>query len=336
MQFLRISENSRLTDLSSIVGDRNIEYLLSANDLSRSANIGQQFYQKCKEYIDSTDSVDWQRKSTLLNGLTEDSDIFEIAALLNESGWKLLSSLGTFPGYLKVPESIVLPDSTSLLGNNVHIGKNVYDKAMLGLSNPPHTIDPGIFNEYSTIKASNIIDTMSYTSNNNFQFFPIPWGDVTFYSSLSDTSIDLPCYPEEISDNRKANYTTMPDLLYTYEPWYLYQSSGPRTITYSIFAHRDMWSGDHTDGKANELIRFFEANCYPEYNGSAVNTSTVTLYIVGRPHITGILEDVSVDWEGPILSDGWYAAFTLKFTITEISSQALNYNVVRNMPLIGE
>ena len=100
--------------------------------------------------------------------------------------------------------------------------------------------------------------------------------------------------------------------------------------------HRDMWSGDHSDGKANELIRFCEACCYPRFNGAAVNSGTVTLYIKGQPLISGIIEDVTVHWDGPILQDGWYGHFTLEITITEIASRALNYDVVKSMPLIGQ
>lgn len=335
MQFLKIKQSTKLVDLSSIIGDKNVEHLLAVNDLQRTPNIGKQFYDKCRKIIEESEDINWQRKSTILNTFTSSSDVFETASLLDDTGWKILSKLGTLPDTLKIPESISLPDSTDLLGNNIPVGKILYNKAIHCLENMPHIIDPGIFNEYSTIKSTKIVEYSSSTSNNPFQAFNIPWGDISLYSSISDTSIDLPCYPEEIEDSRKANYTTMPNLLYTYEPWYVYESSGPRSNSYRITFHRDMWSGDHTDGKANELVRFFEANCYPDYKGAAVNIPTVTLYIKGKPLVSGIMESVSTNWSGPILSDGFYAVCELSFVITEISKRALNYNSVKHMPLIG-
>ena len=61
----------------------------------------------------------------------------------------------------------------------------------------------------------------------------------------------------------------------------------------------------------------------------------VTLYVSGSPLIHGVMEDVSVKWDGPILSDGWYAHCELTLNIIEISQQALTYDSVRNLPLIG-
>ena len=127
----------------------------------------------------------------------------------------------------------------------------------------------------------------------------------------------------------------MPDLLYQYEPWQLYNSSGPRTNTYLFHFHRDMWTGDHRDGKANELIRYCEANCYPEFNGSAVNVPTVTLYIAGSPLIHGVMTQVDTTWDGPIGLDGYYLNCELSITITEVSETALNYNVIKGKSLIG-
>lgn len=336
--YITINRSSRLVDIANLVGDRNLDYVLAANDLVRAANIGVQFQKKCQDILSEQQgqTVSWQRKSAILNRMTQDSDVFETAALLNETGWKILSALGTFPNMLLVPESITLPNRVDVLGNGLAVVKTVYDQAISGLETPPHYIDPSIFNEFSTTRVNNIVDFgMSSTPTNPWQAFNIPWGDITIYSSLSDSSLDIPVYPEEVQDTRKANYTTMPDLLYTYEPWYLYQSSGPRSNQYTFKMHRDMWSGDHSDGKANELIRFCQACCYPKFNGSAVNSGTVTLYVKGETLISGIMEDVSVSWDGPILQDGWYAHFELQLSITEISNKALNYDVVKAMPLIG-
>lgn len=335
MQFLNISSSTKLSELSNIVGDRNLEYVLNANQLTRTPNIGKQFSDKCKNVSGSdVPEVDWTRKSALLNGFASSSDVFEKAAISDESEWKIISALGTFANMLKIPDSVSLPNTVDILGNDEHIDKQIYNKAMYQLETQ-HVIDPAIFNTYSSIKPSKIVDTVDTGNTDVFQYFNIPWGEVTLYSSLDGDSVDFPVYPEELSDSRKANYTTMPDLLYQYEPWQLFQVSGPRSNTYVFSFHRDMWTGDHRDGKANALIRFCEACCYPEYNGSAVNTSTVTLLIAGQPHIVGIITDVSTKWDGPIGLDGWYLHCELSITITEVSTSALSYSSVKNKPLIG-
>lgn len=335
MQFLKIKPGLKLQELSDLVGERNTEYVLNANQLSRTPEIGKAFSDVCDTKTSESKNVEWNRKSSILNSFVSDSDVFETAALLRDSDWKLLSNLGTFPNMLRIPDSIVLPDTVDILGNGEGVKKSIYKKAMNQLSTPPHSIDPAIFNEYSVQKPSRILDYTSNSNSNVFQYFRIPWGDVTLYSSLDNSKIDFPVYPEEIQDQVKANYTTMPDMLYQYEPWQIYQSSGPRSNTYTFSFHRDMWTGDHRDGKANELIRFCEACCYPEYNGSAVNTSTVTLLVAGRPLIVGIMNDVSTRWDGPIGLDGWYLHCELQISITEVSTTPLNYSVVKQKPLIG-
>lgn len=338
MQFLEINESTTFEELVERVGERNIEYILAANDLTRTPNIGQVFSEKCLEVMRTAAEVDWQRQINILNTLTSSADIFENAALLSQSEWKILSTLGTFLNMLKIPESIVLPDATDILGSEEGVLSSIYKKAMEGLKGPSHSIDPGIFNEYSTIHTSQIISSnhgSSHSASDPFQWFQLPWGKITLYSSLSGESKEFPVYPEDLSDSVSANYTEMPGLLFQYEPWYVYQSSGPRSNSYTFKFHRDMWSGDHRDGKANELIRFCKANCYPEYNGSAVNTSTVSLYIDGVNHVTGIITKVEDRWSGPIGQDGFYLYCELTIDITEVSTTPLSYQSEMSKGLIG-
>lgn len=338
MQFLSISRKTKLTDIANAVGSRNVESVLHLNDLDRAPNIGEKFAEKCAETIQDTADVTYDKKISLLNTLTSDADVFETAALTSSSGWKLLSSMNTLPGYLKLPETLRVPDSTAILGNDEVVSSTVYDKVIKCLTSIPHTIDPSIFSDYSPSR-SVALPLTQYASGDGsdpMQWFRIPWGEVSLYSSLSDTMMDFPVYPKELSDGVKANYTTMPDLLYQYEPWQIYTSSGPRSQSYTFDFHRDMWTGDHGDGKANELIRFCMANCYPEYRGSAVNTSLVTLYIAGKPLITGVMNDVNVNWDGPLgKRDNWYLHCTMELSITEVSQTKLDYNTMMTKPLIG-
>ena len=224
------------------------------------------------------------------------------------------------------------------MGNGESVPSDIYNKVMKCLKNQT-TINPSIFNGYNAVVSVASVglttNTAARGSDTTFQWFKLPWGMVTLHSSLDDSTIDFPVYPEELSDARKANFTQMPEQLYQYEPWQLYQSSGPREHTYNFHFHRDIWTGDHRDGKANELIRACEANCYPEFNGSAVNVSTVTLYIAGQPLISGVMTNVTVDWSGPLGLDDWYLECKLGITITEVSKDPLNFQTVKNKGLIG-
>lgn len=335
MQFIKISPSTTLSELSEQVGAKNIDAILHLNGLPRRPDIGKVFKEKCNQIQSEVADIAWQRKCTVLNSLTKDSDVFEYASLLSGSGWKVLSSIDTFPNMLRIPDTISLPDSSQILGNGEQTKTLVYREVMRSFQEPPHFPDMAVFSEYSSIRPSSVVEPAGGIDSKVFQWFKIPWGEVTLYSSLSGDTIDFPVYPESMSDGVRAEYTTMPDLIYQYEPWQLYTRSGPRTNTYEFDFHRDMWTGDHRDGKANELIRFCMANCYPRYNGSAVHTATVVLYVHGKNLITGILTDVSVDWDGPIGLDGFYLHCKMTLTITEVSPQPINYDSMRRKPLIG-
>lgn len=330
--YLQVTKQTTLSQLADAVGERNVDYVLNANGLTRSVNIGKKLLER-----DTSGSTDAQTKLNILNTLVGSSDVYEKAALGTEEDWVSLSKYNTFKDYIYIPEEVRIPLSTLVLGNREPVTGMIYEAVSEALKNPPYAIDPAIFSEYSSIAASAygaVSSTATYTNTNPFEWFKLPWGKISLYSSLSKELIDFPVYPLELSDGVSANYEQMPNMLYQYEPWNVYQSSGPRTNTYTFKMHRDMWTGDHRDGLANKLIRYCEANCYPQYNGSAVHTSTVTLYINSVNHITGILTDYKVDWEGPLGLDGWYLELTLSLTITEVAKDPINYTSIKNRGLM--
>lgn len=366
MQYIRISRTTTLEQLTDMVGSRNVDVVLNYNSLDRVPNIGEAFYQKCQSVILKTNPVDPQRRDVILKQLAKSAEVFEYAALLNEDGWKVLSELNTFPSMLFVPNKVELPNDANIVGNDGAIGVSIYSAVIAANINPPHYINPSILNNYDSEKSTQIVGNgfsefynTSYVNNTGMVgsrpnqveptptvFKPmlyrsswqvrIPYTDIALYSTLSNEYVYFPVYPEELSDAVKANYTTMPDVLYQYEPWQIYQSSGDRSNSYSFFWHRDIW-GDHTSesDETNKIIRFCEANCYPKYNGSAVNTSIVRLYFKGKILISGILTGVNVDWSGPLGHDDWYLCCKLTLSITEISETPLNYDVVKAKGLIG-
>ena len=331
MKFLQIDSDITLQDLSKQVGARNIDILLNANQLQRRPDIGAQFVKKINDIAANNSDVHWQRKSTLLNTLVDDSDVYEYAACMSENSWKAFSSLNTFPGMLYVPESIQLPASVDTLGNGEHVAKEIFNKCVESLASEQtgHKIDPEIFNTY----ASGTYGSTRYdvtNASNPIQWFNLPWGKISLYSSIDGEMQDFPVYPEEFNDGRSANYEQMPEMLYQYEPWQVYKSSGPRNVIYRFDMHRDMWSGDHRDGKCDDLIDFCFANCYPEYKGSAVNPPICSMYLNGKLNCRGVITNVNPSWDGPIGIDGWYLHCVLEIQMIEVADEALNYHTVRN------
>lgn len=337
MQFLDVPINTRLQDLRDRVGKSNLENILHENGIERAPNIGEKIKEKCEEILASvTEDVPAQRKISILNRFTDDSDIFEHIATAAEFDWKLLSEAGMMMNKLFISSRHRIPDGSDTLGNRQKISTRIHNK-VVNMIKTAGTVDPSVFNNYSSVRAGAIANVYRRNPSDagGIGDFPIPWGKISLYSSISGEMVDFPVYPEEYSDGVKANYTQMPDMIYQYEPWNIYTSSGPRTNTFTFNFHRDMWQGDHRQGGANNLIRFCEANCYPKYNGSAVIAPTVTLYIEGKAVITGIMNEVTPSWDGPIGQDGWYLHCTLTLSITEVSTTSLNYDTVRNKPLIG-
>ena len=157
MQYLKITESTTLSDLISQVGARNVDAILALNMIERTPNIGAA-YTANFDLAQSRESVKAQTKITRLNTMTSDSDVFETASLLSEGGWKYLEASGSLPDTLKIPETITLPSSTSILGDGQPISRMTYDKTVAMLKESI-AIDPSIFNEYSSRKGSTIVDT---------------------------------------------------------------------------------------------------------------------------------------------------------------------------------
>lgn len=339
MKYLKIYQNDKLVDVTQRSSSYVIDQILADNSLERIPNVGQVWYDYTSKVANaSLEKVSPQRKINILNKFIDNSDIFEKASLSSERDWRVLDKINTFPDYLYVSDMLQdsIPDSLDVIGNGESVSSEVYQAVIQSLMST-ESIDPAIFSMYSSMINFGVLPSNTKTVNQTSPFasFNIPQGEVLLYSSISNDYVQIPAFPEEIQDSRSANYVTMPDLIYQYEPWQMYMSSGPRTNTYEFHLHRDMWTGDHNDGKANELVRFCEAQLYPRFYGSAVVPPLVSLYVSGSELITGIMTQVEPRWSGPLGHDGWYLELTLSLTITEVSKQTLDYDTILSKPLIG-
>lgn len=337
MQYLEMTSDMTLSKLASIVGERNVDSVLNTNGLERGVNINKEFKKKIND-LDNYTSVTKEQKLNILNQFVGDLDLYEKIALGTEDDWKALTQYNCFTDAIRIPVEIKLPSSIGVLGNSEPVPDVIYAQCTDYIQKGER-IDPSVFTQYNAIVAvgsSSVLHPKTYSpSSNPFEWMKLPWGEIALYSSVSTDLLYFPVYPEGFDDGVNANYDEMGEMLYQYEPWKVYKSSGPRENTFTFKFHRDMWNGDHRDGCANDLIRGCEANCYPQYDGSLVNAPIVTLYIHGENYITGIMTNCKVHWDGPIGLDGFYLMCELSFTIVEVSPQALNYDTIRSKGLIG-
>jgi len=337
MQYLKIDKTLSLSKLASIVGERNVDTVLNANSLDRSVDIGQDFISRAVKLAEDEVVTTYQQKLNIINQFVGDSDLFEKAALSEEHAWATLTYYNSFPDAMRVPEDVHLNPAEGVLGNGEPIPDRVYNACVESLKTT-HSIDPSIFAIYNASFSGGsygIAANPDHAIGTPFQYFKFPWGEVSLYSTLDDKMIYFPVYPKGFEDGYTANYEDMPEMLYQYEPWKVYKSSGPREMSFTFHFHRDMWTGDHRDGYANNVIRRCEANCFPEYDGSLVKVPLVTLYIHGQNLITGVMTSCKKTWERPIGLDGFPLVCELTFSITEVSPEPLNYTTVKNKGLIG-
>lgn len=433
MQYLLISKKDTLSSIARIIGQKNIDALLSENGLLRTPKIGEAWYRKCDELIENTpNEVTAARKATLLNTLTHSEEVFEKACLMDEDEWKVFSAFQAFIDALRIPESIVIPYServigasandiisasfgvngnlgmksttieseasigyaptgsgsavtritrnalpdyvgspgagiggyittenwntlmnsryylrseysSSLLGSGSSSRRSTYDpvspvtyKAVMNGLKLTSKIDASVFEKVNTERGPKIDNTSNKREVKPSQYaYNLPWGKIQMYSTLLKETVDFPAYPEQLETTRTASYTSMPDTIYQYEPWILYQSSGPREQSLNFHLHRDMWTGNHLDGQANKLIRFCEANTFPDYKGSAVLAPVIRVYIDGSLFVSGVITATNTTWSGPLGLDNWWLEFNLSLSIQEISEQPLNVNSVSKLGLKG-
>lgn len=401
MQYLVLSGNETYAQLAEIYGNDVVDRILTANSIARVPNIGAEWKRICNDLMTHSSSISAARKQSLLSKLTDSVELFEKACLLDDEEWKVLSSSMSFPDALRIPDTVVLPNSETILGtaasgiqstqtatfvqSNENSGftssaSGSYQQSQrgeyaggtsssrtasrqssrqssrsfvseadyngMGAIYSPNPVPSEVYrNVIQSLETTGSIDSevlndgnISYavlkstptpvsTSTNRFEqvAFPLPWGKIQMYSTVLKELINFPVYPEQIEKSRQASYSTMPDIIYQYEPWITYQSSGPRDQTLEFHMHRDMWTGNHvTDQHANQLIRFCEANTFADYNGSAVVTPLVRFYIDGSLFISGVIKNTNVTWTGPIGQDNWYLEFTLSLVIQEISESPLS------------
>ena len=349
MQYLKVTRDMTREDLESRVLNDDGSGMNPYVDVytgkrvyvpNRQPNSGEIYEQALAEtfsnYVNSP-PISAQEKAAKLNKYSNQKDIFDHLCQMSELEWVVFYNTGIIPGYLGVMDHIIISDGDDVLGlpseNENPVPMATYVSVMRGLEENGE-IPTDIFGEYSAYTPSVAVDVLSdfnsATSDNGHPLWwaNLPNGDVALHSMFYDSSAPFPVYPNGYEDGVQANYETMPETIYQYEPWQVYTSSGPRSMSFTFDMHRDMWDNPdgHYSGACERLIAFCKATCYARYRGAAVDTDIVTLYINGKKIIRGIMTSVKDVWDGdsPLGYDGLPLHVTLTLSITEVSDEPLS------------
>lgn len=148
-----------------------------------------------------------------------------------------------------------------------------------------------------------------------------------------DEFIELPTYPENLTDTLSSNFAQT-NALARSAPVFTYSNSGPRSITFQFALHRDLVDEVNAGGVStlslevgedyvDALIRKIQAIALPKY--TVASKSVVPPMVAVRIgagediFIKGVVNGgVTVGYSGPILSNGQYATVSLSFTVYEI------------------
>lgn len=133
----------------------------------------------------------------------------------------------------------------------------------------------------------------------------------------------FPCYPESYSDSHSANVGTQTPLGRS-EPFQMYQSSGPRTVSVSFRMDREMARIE----EIGQIVGITQAACYPTSQGTII--PRCTLVIGNNCSITGIIKSVTTNWSDTIIAD-MFMVCTLDFSIEECTGNPKTAGVVAGL-----
>lgn len=156
-----------------------------------------------------------------------------------------------------------------------------------------------------------------------------PTGDVTIQIE-GEQPLEIPCFPESVSDNASATWSQEMTTYQHYEPQNTYNKSGPRIVSCTFKIHRAMWDGNQDSGKSEELVAYMQSALYPNYDTQASEPPRVTLIIGKSIRIVGILTSMETTYSGPIGPDNKYDCVDINISITEESDNVLSTQAVRS------
>lgn len=245
-----------------------------------------------------------------------DRDRAEVVASFTPAEFLRYSTLGSIPGCLIIPSSYVT-ETVPVTGGTqqaILLDSKIQDVRRDLRSDVPQLDFLTSDTEYGTLSEN---------------WYWHPTGDVTIQIE-GDRPIEIPCFPESVTDNTSATWSQEMATYQHYEPQNTYNKSGPRVVAATFKIHRAMWDGNQDSGKSEELVAYIQSACYPDYDTQASEPPRVTLIIGKSIRITGILTTMDTTYGGPIGPDNKYDCVDISISIQEESDNVLSTGAVRS------
>ena len=301
----------------------NANEILRANNLPNPycphSTIANQLYNNDYRAIQSLPSVPEYSESShvraIKSTLTDSGQANQIAEF-TPAEFIRYSTLGSIPGCLIVP-AVLVDDVKPVSGHtqaailkDIHIEKIREDLR----ADTPSLEFPRIGTEFGETQ-----DNWYWKPNGN-----------VMVQIEGDQPLEIPCFPESVSDNTSATWSQEMTTWQHYEPQNTYNKSGPRVVNCTFKIHRAMWDGNQDSGKCEQLIAYLQSACYPNYDTQASEPPRITLMIGKSIRIVGILTSMDTTYSGPIGPDNKYDCVDITISITEESDNVLSTDAVRS------
>lgn len=129
-------------------------------------------------------------------------------------------------------------------------------------------------------------------------------------NTVTGGTIEFDCEPDEISDTVSAQFDPQ-EIRGRSSPYQGYNSSGPRTLSFSLILHDDLCK----EGILNTINRL-KSLVYPGYGG-VLSTPACLVRIGDMIHMKAIVSDVGVSWQKPY-RNGVYLLAEVSLTLSEV------------------
>lgn len=151
-------------------------------------------------------------------------------------------------------------------------------------------------------------------------------------SSVPKTyTLNLPVYPEEVSNSFKTNYNSV-SILGRPGTISNYSNTDDVTTSFTLKLHRELSTLDRNvnsniGDNIDRIVALIQAAQYPMLNGKT--SVPITCYKFGDTLLIGKQTSCNVQWTGPLI-DGKYMQCNLSISITNVPKKILEFESVKN------
>jgi len=118
---------------------------------------------------------------------------------------------------------------------------------------------------------------------------------VSLNTIKDNVAIELPSYPDELSDNTSANWADQ-TIVGRSSPIAAFTGTGYRNVSFNFLMHREMANN------IEEVIKFLRSTVYPSYQASGL-IPPITTFRFGAFRIKGIVRSVGFVFKKPIINE---------------------------------